>query len=192
MVQSNDITRLAEAAGRGEAGATDELLPLVYEQLRALAHARMRRERPGNTLQPTALVHEAYLLVVGDDLRWDNRRHFFAAAAEAMRRILIDRARRKAAIKHGGDQQRTDFDQLQLPTGQDYSQLIEWDELLDQLHARDANMADVFKLRYFAGFRIAETADALDISVRTVNRNWTAALAWLQLKLGEGNADNHA
>jgi RNA polymerase sigma factor (TIGR02999 family) len=192
MVQSNDITRLAAAAGRGESGATDELLPLVYEELRALAHARMRSEQPGNTLQPTALVHEAYLRVVGDDLRWDDRRHFFAAAAEAMRRILIDRARRKAAIKHGGDLRRTDFDQIQAPAGQDYSQLIEWDELLDQLHARDANMADVFKLRYFAGFSIEETADALSISVRTVNRHWTAALAWLKLKLDEGKAGDRA
>lgn len=185
MVQSNNITKLAEAAGRGESGATDELLPLVYEELRALAHARMRSEKPGNTLQPTALVHEAYLRVVGDDLRWDNRRHFFAAAAEAMRRILIDRARRKAAVKHGGEQVRTEFDEIPLPAQQDYSYLIEWDELLDRLHARDSNMADVFKLRYFAGFSISETASALDMSDRTVSRQWTAALAWLKMKLDE-------
>jgi len=185
MVQSNDITRLAEAAGRGESGAANELLPLVYEELRALAHARMRSEKPGNTLQATALVHEAYLRVVGDDLRWDNRRHFFAAAAEAMRRILIDRARRKGAVKHGGEQIRTDFDEVRLPAQQDYRNLIEWDELLDILQSRDSNMADVFKLRYFAGFSISETASALDMSERTVSRQWTAALAWLKMKLNE-------
>lgn len=188
MVQPNNISRLVEAASRGESGASDELLPLVYEELRKLAHARMRSEQPGNTLQPTALVHEAYLRVIGDDLQWENRRHFFAAAAEAMRRILIDRARRKSAIKHGGEMQRTEFDDLQLPGDQDYSKLLEWDELLEKLHTRDVNMADVFKLRYFAGFNIAETADALDISTRTVNRNWTAARAWLQLQLDESNA----
>lgn len=188
MVQANSITRLAEAAGRGESGASAELLPLVYDELRRLAYARMRSEQPGNTLQPTALVHEAYLRVVGNDLQWDSRRHFFAAAAEAMRRILIDRARRKAAIRHGGEMHRTEFDDMQLPGDQDYSQLIEWDELLDKLHARDVNMADVFKLRYFAGFSIAETADALGISIRTVNRNWTAALTWLRLQLDEKDA----
>jgi RNA polymerase sigma factor (TIGR02999 family) len=189
MVKPNNISRLVEAAGRGESGASDELLPLVYDELRKLAYARMRAERPGSTLQPTALVHEAYLRIIGDDLQWDNRRHFFAAAAEAMRRILIDRARQKAAVKHGGEMQRTEFDDVQLPGDQDYSQLIEWDELLDKLYTRDNNMADVFKLRYFAGFSVAETADALDISARTVNRNWTAALTWLRLQLDESNVD---
>ncbi len=188
MVPRNNITRLVDAAGRGEAGASDELLPLVYDELRKLAYARMRNERPGHTLQPTALVHEAYLRVVGDNLQWSNRRHFFAAAAEAMRRILVDRARRKAAIRHGGDMQRDDFENVELPAGQDYTQLIEWDEVLDKLHDRDANMADVFKLRYFAGFSIAETADALGISVRTVNRHWTAALTWLRLQIDDGHA----
>lgn len=186
MVRANKITLLVDAASRGDASASEELLPLVYDELRELAYARMRHERPGNTLQPTALVHEAYLRVIGDDLEWANRRHFFAAAAEAMRRILIDRARRKAAVKHGGNLQRTEFDGLQLPADQDYSQLIEWDELLDKLHERDANMADIFKLRYFAGFTIAETADALDTSVRTVNRSWTAALTWLRMQIDEG------
>ncbi|HNP37440.1 MAG TPA: ECF-type sigma factor [Woeseiaceae bacterium] len=188
VVPRNNITRLVDAAGRGEAGASDELLPLVYDELRKLAYARMRNERPGHTLQPTALVHEAYLRVVGDNLQWSNRRHFFAAAAEAMRRILVDRARRKAAIRHGGDMQRDDFENVELPAGQDYTQLIEWDEVLDKLHDRDANMADVFKLRYFAGFSIAETADALGISVRTVNRHWTAALTWLRLQIDDGHA----
>lgn len=188
MVQHNRITQLAEAAGRGEAGASDDLLPLVYEELRKLAYSRMRNERPGSTLQPTALVHEAYLRVVGGNPEWENRRHFFAAAAEAMRRILIDRARQKAAVRHGGELQRAEFEHLQLPAEPDYSQLIEWDELLDKLHERDANMADVFKLRYFAGFSVAESADALDISARTVSRHWTAALAWLRSEVDESRA----
>ena len=183
MANANKITRLVEAAGRGESGASDELLPLVYEELRKLARARMRSERPGSTLQPTALVHEAYLRVIGDDVRWENRRHFFAAAAESMRRILIDRARRYAAVKHGGEQKRTEFDDLRLPDERDYSEILEWDEMLDKLYERDPNMADAFKLRYFAGFSIAETAEALDISVRTVNRHWSSALTWFRLQL---------
>ncbi len=183
MTNANKITRLVEAAGRGESGASDELLPLVYDELRKLARSRMRSERAGSTLQPTALVHEAYLRVIGDDVRWENRRHFFAAAAESMRRILIDRARRRAAMKHGGEQRRTEFDELRLPDNQDYSQILEWDDMLDKLHERDANMADAFKLRYFAGFSIAETAEALDISVRTVNRHWSSALTWFRLQL---------
>lgn len=183
MVQPNNITRLAEAAGRGESGASDELLPLVYEELRKLAHARMRREKPGSTLQPTALVHEAYLRVTGNDVKWENRRHFFAAAAESMRRILIDRARHRAAEKHGGALRRTDFDDLQIPSELDYVEILEWDQLLDKLHERDAEMADVFKLRYYAGFSIAEVAEALDISVRTVNRHWSSAMTWFRMRL---------
>jgi RNA polymerase sigma factor (TIGR02999 family) len=183
MPNANKITRLVEAASRGESGASDELLPLVYDELRKLARSRMRSERPGGTLQPTALVHEAYLRVIGDDVHWENRRHFFAAAAESMRRILIDRARRYAAVKHGGEQQRTEFDDLRLPDEQDYTRLLEWDEMLDKLHELDANMADTFKLRYFAGFSIAETAEALDISVRSVNRHWSSALTWFRLQL---------
>ena len=173
----------AEAAGRNEDGASDEMLPLVYDELRKLARARMRSERPGSTLQATALVHEAYLRIMGDDVRWENRRHFFAAAAESMRRILIDRARRHTAAKRGGDQKRTEFDDLRLPDSRDYAQILELDEILDKLHERDANMADVFKLRYFAGFSIAETAEALGLSVRTVNRHWSSARTWFHLQL---------
>ena len=183
------ITQLLEAAGRGEGGASDELLPLVYDELRKLARARMSRERAGQTLQPTALVHEAYLRLIGEDVKWDNRRHFFAAAAESMRRILIDRARRYAAVKHGGEFRRTDFDGLQVPSGEDVEKLIAWDELLDKLAERDATMADVVKLRYFAGFSVAETAQALEVSPRTVNRHWTAAQAWLRVQLGRDETD---
>lgn len=183
MTADNRITRIAAAASRGEAGASDELLPLVYEELRKLARARMQRERPGQTLQATALVHEAYLRIVGDDAEWDNRGHFFAAAAEAMRRILIERARRYAAEKHGGDLRRTEFDGLEIAGDDAVERMLQWDDVLDKLHERDPAMADVVKLRYFASFTVAETADALDLSPRTVNRHWTAAQAWLRLQL---------
>lgn len=185
-MKNNQVTRLIEAAARGEHGASDELLPLVYDELRRLARARMSRERPGQTLQPTALVHEAYLRLIGDDVRWDGRRHFFAAAAESMRRILIERARRYAAVKHGGELRRTDFDRPDLPGVDDVERLVAWDEMLDRLHARDKTMADVVKLRFFAGLSVPETADALGISPRTVNRHWTAAQAWLRVQLARG------
>lgn len=179
----SDVTALIDAAARGDVGASDQLLPLVYDELRNLAHARMRRERPGQTLQATALVHEAYLRLVGDNVEWANRRHFFAAAAETMRRIMIERARYYAAAKHGGELRRTDFENLELPGSADVSQLVEWDELLDQLAEKDEPMANVVKLRFFAGFSVAETAAALDLSPRTVNRHWTGAQAWLRLQL---------
>jgi len=189
MEEKTNITRLVEAAGRGEAGASDKLLPLVYEELRKLARARMRRERPGQTLQPTALVHEAYLRLIGDDVHWENRRHFFAAAAEAMRRILIDRARHYAAVKHGAEFRRTEFDGLQVPGTDDVEELIAWDQLLDKLSERDPTMADVVKLRFFGGFSVPEAAEALEISPRTVNRHWTAAQAWLRLQLSGDDLD---
>ncbi len=189
MSATNDITQLADAAGRGEAGASNKLLPLVYEELRKLAQARMRRERPGQTLQATALVHEAYLRLVGDNVEWENRRHFFAAAAESMRRIMIDRARRYAAVKHGAELRRTEFDGVQLPDQENLERLVELDELLEKLSRKDQTMTDVVKLRYFAGFSIPEVAEALDTSPRTVNRHWTAAQAWLRLQLSGDDID---
>ncbi len=185
LLQDNPVTQLIEAAARGEAGASDKLLPLVYDELRKLAHARMNREPPGHTLQPTALVHEAYLRLVGSDTEWDNRSHFFAAAAETMRRILIERARRYAAAKHGGELRRTGFDGLQFPDDVDVERLVAWDQLLGQLAEQDPVMADIVKLRHFAGFTVGETAQALELSPRTVNRHSTAAQAWLRLRLGE-------
>ena len=182
-MKHNPVTQLIEAAARGEAGASDKLLPLVYEELRRLAHARMSREAPGHTLQPTALVHEAYLRLVGSETDWENRRHFFAAAAETRRRILIERARRYAAVKHGGELRRTEFDGLQVPNDVDVERLVAWDQLLDQLAAKDSAMADVVKLRSFAGFTVDETAQALELSPRTVNRHWAAAQAWLRVRL---------
>lgn len=180
------ITGLIDAVASGEQGASEQLLPLVYNELRKLAASRMRRERPGQTMQPTDLVHEAYLRLVGDDVRWENRRHFFAAASEAMRRIMIDRARQYATVKHGGDLRRTSFDEIGISSSLDMDRLVEWDELLDQLASKDTLMADVIKLRFFGGFDVAGTADALGISPRTVNRHQTAAQAWLKAELQRG------
>jgi RNA polymerase sigma factor (TIGR02999 family) len=183
---SGEVTRLLEDIQRGDPRATEELLPLVYAELRRLAAARMARETPGHTLEPTALVHEAYLrLVGGGDVEWSNRGHFFAAAAEAMRRILIERARRSARVRHGGGQRR-----VELPTGvagsdaPDLERLLALDQALSRLEARDPEMARVAKLRHFAGLTVDETALAMGVSPRSVNRLWTAARAWLGRELG--------
>ncbi len=180
------ITLLLQQAELGSRLA-DELLPLVYTELRSLAHARMASERPGQTLQATALVHEAYIRLLGDDVPWDSRGHFFSAAAEAMRRILIEQARRKSRIKHGGDQQRSETppDEIEIA---DYktSSMLDLDEALSRLEQLDETMASVVKLRYFAGLTVDETANALGLSPRSVNRHWTAARAWLTNELGEG------
>ena len=185
-MDKSQITDVIDAVASGEQGASERLLPLVYDELRKLAAARMRRERPGQTLQPTDLVHEAYLRLVGDDVQWENRRHFFAAAAESMRRIMIDRARQYATVKHGGDLRRTSFDEIGIASSADLGLLVEWDEMLDRLSSRDPLMADVIKLRYFGGFDVSDTADALGISPRSVNRHQTAAQAWLRVELARG------
>jgi RNA polymerase sigma factor (TIGR02999 family) len=154
---------------------------LVYDELRRLAAQRLAHERPGQTLQPTALVHEAYLRLVGGGTppRWDGRGHFFAAAAEAMRRILVDNARRKRSSKHGGGQTRLDADALPLAAPAPSEDLLALDEALDRLAARDRVKAELVKLRYFAGMTIAEAADVLGISVATAKRYWTFSRAWL-------------
>ena len=161
--------------------AADKLLPLVYAELRKLAAAKMAREAPNQTLQPTALVHEAWLRLVGDENpRYANRAHFFSAAAEAMRRILIDNARRKKAVRHGGDQQRhdlPDFSQIVAPCESD--ELLAVSEALDKLAAIHTLQADVVKLRYFVGMTDVEAAQALNISERTVRNYWNHARAWL-------------
>ena len=165
----------------GDKEAADELLPLVYRQLRSLARSWMARERPGQTLQSTALVHEAYMRLVGDeDPGWSGKGHFYAAAAEAMRRILIEQARRKGRLKRGGDQQRVSFADSRFAADIDAQELLDIDEALDQLAAHDEQMAVVVKLRYFAGMTVDETAQLLETSPRTVNRQWTAARAWLK------------
>ena len=178
----NDVTRLLVQIDDGNRAAADELLPLVYEQLRFLARQKLQHEPAGQTLQGTALVHEAYVRLVGSGNRqnWQGRRHFFAASAEAMRRILIDNARRKRSEKHGGNLRRQELQEV--PDGnQDMSQddLLEISEALDKLAAVDPQKAELVKLRYFAGLTLPEIAELLGISRATASRYWTYARAWL-------------
>jgi len=181
----NDVTRILTSIQEGDAQATEKLLPLVYEELRKLAAHKMANERPGQTLQATALVHEAYLRLVDTETRqkWDNRGHFFAAAAEAMRRILVDNARRKLRPKHGGDQERLDVDEVQIAGGVDDTKLLQVHELVDELAAEDPVKAEVVKQKFFVGLNNAETAAVLGISEKTVNRHWRYAKAWLYSKI---------
>jgi RNA polymerase sigma factor (TIGR02999 family) len=167
------------------------LLPLVYEELRKLAAVRMAAEAPGHTLNATALVHEAYLRLVGsaDEARWDNRGHFFAAAAEAMRRILVDAARRKRREKHGGDRQRMALDATQIAAPDARHDLLALDAALTRLEAEDPQAAKLVELRHFTGLSIAEAALALGISPRTADRIWSFARAWLHRELADTDAD---
>jgi RNA polymerase sigma factor (TIGR02999 family) len=186
---SSGVTRLLEQIRRGEAGASERLLPLVYDELRRLARARMAAEKPGLTLQPTALVHEAYLRLVGSgDVSWEGRGHFFGAAAEAMRRILIERARRAKRIKRGGEWRRVDLDDQVPEGGPRVDEMLAVDEALARLEAQDAQMGAVVKLRYFGGLTIEEVAEAMGTSTRTVNRLWTGARAWLRREIPGGAA----
>ena len=174
------VTRILEAIQRGDSKAADALLPLVYDELRRLAAHRMAGEAPGQTLQATALVHEAWLRLGGDDQpSWQNRAHFFAAAAEAMRRILIDNARRKNYLRHGGGAERVNLDGLDLAASVDDEQLLALNEALDHLAAHDATKAQVVKLRFFAGLTNEQVARVLGVSEPTVKRHWTYARAWL-------------
>ena len=163
-----------------EAGTAEQLLPLVYDELRRLAAQKLNRENPGQTLQATALVHEAWLRLGGDEQPdWQNRAHFFAAAAEAMRRILIDKARRKRALRHGGDQRRVDLDDLEIPTPGKNDEILAIDELLDKLATQNPVEAELVKLRYFVGMTLEEAADVLGVSARTADNYWAHARAWL-------------
>jgi RNA polymerase sigma factor (TIGR02999 family) len=169
-----------EAFQQGNANAADQLLPLVYEELRKLAASKMAQEAAGNTLQPTALVHEAWLRLVGPDIpKFAGRAHFFAAAAEAMRRILIDRARRKRAVRHGGGQERVDLQHIDLAAPGADDQLLAVNDAIDRLAAQDQIEAQVVKLRYFVGLTVDEAADLLDISPRTARNYWAHARTWL-------------
>jgi RNA polymerase sigma factor (TIGR02999 family) len=181
-----EVTRILSAIEQGDPAAAGRLLPLVYNELRKLAAHKLAQEKPGQTLQATALVHEAYLRLVGSapDSSWKGRGHFFAAAAEAMRRILVERARHKKRLRHGGGRRRLDLDRLDPQAEGSPEHLMALDEALDRLSQEEAVAAQVVKLRYFAGLTIDQAAAALDISVRTANRHWAYARAWLfqQLK----------
>jgi len=178
-----DVTHLLAAVAVGDRQAAAQLLPLAYDQLRELAAARLTRERPGLTLDATALVHEAYLRLVGDQ-RFDHRGHFFAAAAEAMRRILVESARRKQLPKHGGGRRRIELSEAHriLASSDD---LLHLDDALGRLSAEDATAVEIVKLRVFAGLSVEEAADALGLARATAYRHWTFARAWLRCELGE-------
>jgi RNA polymerase sigma factor (TIGR02999 family) len=176
----NDATLLLTAMDQGDPTAAEKLLELVYGELRRLAASKMARETPGQTLQPTALVHEAWLrLVASNNPKFENRAHFFSAAAEAMRRILIDRARRKLRIRHGGSLERVDLDEQEIATPGDDEQLVAVHEALDRLAKSHPAQAEVVKLRYFVGMTNEETAQALDVSVATIKNYWTFARTWI-------------
>jgi RNA polymerase sigma factor (TIGR02999 family) len=181
----SDLTRLLDAAAAGDRQAAAELLPLVYDELRRLAASNLAREVPGQTLQATALVHEAYVRLVGtaDAPKWNGRGHFFAAAAEAMRRILVEAARGKGRAKRGGDWQRVDFEQLDVTTSVSPDQLVALDDAIERLTALDHLAAELVKLRYFAGLALDEAATAVDISTATAYRHWAYARAWLRDEL---------
>jgi RNA polymerase sigma factor (TIGR02999 family) len=183
----NEVTRILKAIDAGDAHAAEQLLPLVYEELRKLAAHKLAQEKPGQTLQATGLVHEAYIRLVGvEKVRtWDSRGHFFAAAAEAMRRILIDSARRKARPKHGGERNRIDLDDAMSVEDPPADHLLALDEALTKLGAEEPIKAELVKLRFFAGLTISEAAEVLGISVATAERYWTYARVRLYCELNE-------
>jgi RNA polymerase sigma factor (TIGR02999 family) len=183
----NQITQILNAIGQGDPQSADRLLPLVYHELRILAAQRLAREKPGQTLQPTALVHEAYLrLVHGEEgKQWDGRGHFFAAAAEAMRRILVDSARRKQRCKHGGDRCRVPVETTEIPAPSSADEILALDEALTRLTAEDPPAAQVVHLCFFAGLSIEEAGETLGISRATAYRQWSYARAWLRCAMSE-------
>jgi RNA polymerase sigma factor (TIGR02999 family) len=175
----NEITRILNAMNNGESAAGDELIPLVYDELRTMAAARMANERPGQTLQATALVHEAYLRLAGNEQGWQSRAHFFGAAAEAMRRVLIENARRKKSGKHGGGIERIDLGSVDVAIGADEDHLLLVNDALEKLEAKDPEAAQLIKLRFFAGMTNEDAAQTMGLAVRSATRLWTYARAWL-------------
>jgi RNA polymerase sigma factor (TIGR02999 family) len=176
----SEITQVLEAIGRGDGHASEELLPLVYAELRRHASVRMAREAPGHTLQPTALVHEAWLRMFGDGNRlWQNRAHFFGAASEAMRRILIENARRKSRLKRGGNPLRVDIEQLELAATTPDEKVLLIDEALKRLEEQDPERARVVMLKFFGGLTNQEAAETMGVTERTIERHWAYAKAWL-------------
>lgn len=191
----SEVTRILSEIEHGDPAAAEQLLPLVYDELRRLAAQKLAHESPGQTLQATALVHEAYLRLVegNEDQKWDNRRHFFAAAAEAMRRILIERARQKQTLKRGGEYERVELDAAApavLPIACD--DLLGLDEAIKKLEKRDPRKAELVKLRFFAGLTTAEAAKSLGVSVATAENDWTYARCWLKLEMSGGGRSNPA
>jgi RNA polymerase sigma factor (TIGR02999 family) len=183
----HEVTQILNAIEQGDPRASGQLLPLVYDALRRLAAQKLAQEAPGQTLQATALVHEVYLRLVGSEKaqHWDSRGHFFVAAAEAMRRILVERARSKGTLKRGGQNRRLDLDQLALAVEDRSDQLLALDEALSDLESHDAQAASLVKLRYFAGLSHQQAADALGIGRRAADRLWALARAWLHQRIGE-------
>jgi RNA polymerase sigma factor (TIGR02999 family) len=187
----SDVTRILQSIETGNPNAAEELLPLVYEELRKLAAARMANESPNQTLQPTALVHEAWLRLTGNkNAKWDGRAHFFGAAAEAMRRILIDSARRKKARRHGGGKQRLDIHEIEIAAPAKEQELLDMDEALERFAAVDRQKAELVKLRYFVGLTLEECAQILGISTPTAKRWWTYSRAWLYRQIQGDDSGN--
>lgn len=189
-----EVTQILEQIQEGHTAAADDLLPLVYAELRKLASYRLNKEKPGQTLQPTALVHEAYMRLIGEvDVKWDSKSHFFAAAAEAMRRILIDNARRRQSLKRGGElsQQPLAEDDLLFDLG-NIDELLDLDAALTKLAASEPELAKLVELRFFAGLSVDETAQMLGVSARTVKRNWAFARAWLGRELNGAQQDDRS
>jgi RNA polymerase sigma factor (TIGR02999 family) len=185
-----EATRILSAIEQGDPQAAEKLLPLVYDELRRLAAQKLAHEKPGQTLQATALVHEAYLRLLDGEhaLDWSGRAHFFAAAAEAMRRILVDNARRKRRAKHGGDQKRLPLDSIALPVEHKFHDLLDLDDALNALASQEPLKAELVKLRYFAGLSVEETAACLGIAPVTAKRHWAVARAWLYAALADGGS----
>jgi RNA polymerase sigma factor (TIGR02999 family) len=179
----SDVTQLLNAIDAGDPKAADQLLPLVYEELRRLAMSKMAAQPAGHTLQATALVHEAWLRISEEDHLWESRKHFFSAAAEAMRRILVDQARRKQRLKRGGPQERVQIDSLDIATEAQPDELLRVHDALGKLAAEDPLKAELIKLRFFVGLGIPEAAELLGISPTTAKRHWTFARAWLYNEL---------
>jgi RNA polymerase sigma factor (TIGR02999 family) len=188
-----DVTQILSQIESGDPSATEQLLPLVYDELRKLAAAKLINELPGQTLQATALVHEAYLRLVDVEKAqaWDSRGHFFAAAAESMRRILVENARRRSRQKHGGGARRVELEENHRVTATPPEQLLAVDESLSRLAGEDAIAAAVVKLRYFAGFSVAEAAEALGIHRATASRHWAYARAWISADMGSADSTDH-
>ena len=186
----SDVTRILSQIESGDPSAAEKLLPLVYDELRKLAAAKLAQEKPGQTLQATALVHEAYLRLVGgsQEQSWNSRGHFFGAAAEAMRRILIGQARRKASLKAGGERQRVDLSDAEPEIQGPQLDLLALDAALEQLAARDSRAAAVVKLRFFAGLTMPQAAEALGVSLATVENDWAYAKSWLRLQISDSDS----